>query len=60
MALYWKEKTLVWKKKEILVDPFPFRVGEVRLQYPGTLNGEKTIHDPREEFKAVVWTEESV
>ena len=30
-----------------LPDRFPYRVGAVRLAHEGTLNGERTIYDPR-------------
>lgn len=30
-----------------LPDRFPFRVGPVHLAYEGTLNGERTVYDPR-------------
>ena len=43
------------KKTIVTADPFPFRVGKVRLAYPGILNGETTVHEPREEFSVVVW-----
>ena len=45
------------KKKIVLADPFPFRVGKVRLAYPGILNGETTVQEPREEFAVVAWEE---
>ena len=45
------------KKTIVFADPFPFRVGKVRLAYPGTLNGETTVHEPREEFAVAVWSE---
>lgn len=48
-----------YTKEIVIADPFPFRVGPVRLAYPGTLNGQPTIHDPRPEFEAVVWKEEA-
>lgn len=44
-----------YSKKLVIADPFPFRVGQTRLAYPGTLNGEHTIHDPRPEFEVAVW-----
>lgn len=45
-------------KHPINSDRFPFRVGETRLAYPGTLNGIHTIHDPRPEFAGWEWSEE--
>lgn len=42
-------------KHTVLADPFPFRVGAVRLAYPGWLNGEHTVHDPRREFAVDIW-----
>lgn len=42
-------------KTRVIADPFPFRVGEVRLAYPGWLNGEHTVHDPREKYAVDVW-----
>lgn len=45
------------KKTIVIADPFPFRVGKVRLAYPGVLNGETTVHEPREEFAVAVWSE---
>lgn len=47
-----------YTKREINADPFPFRVGETRVAYPGTLNGVRTVHDPRPEFNAIEWKEE--
>lgn len=44
-----------YKKTMVRADPFPFRVGNVRIAYPGTLNGEPTLHDPRPEFEIAVW-----
>ena len=38
-----------WPEEDHLGDPFPYRVGSVRLAYPGWLNGQHTIHDPRPE-----------
>lgn len=46
-----------YQKHEVNVDPFPFRVREVRLAYPGTLNGEPTIFDPRPEYDTIYWEE---
>lgn len=46
------------KKVSINSDPFPFRLGENRVAYPGTLNGERVIHDPRPEFDGVMWLDE--
>lgn len=43
------------KKIPINSDHFPFRVGAVRLAYPGTLGGIPTVHDPRPEFDGVMW-----
>lgn len=50
---------MTYTKNAINSDRFPFRVGEVRLAYPGTLNGEHTLHDPRPEFAGWEWKEES-
>lgn len=47
-----------YAKEIVIADPFPFRVGNVRLAYPGTLDGKHTVHDPRPEFKCAVWSEE--
>lgn len=49
---------MTWTSKKVIADPFPFRVGKVRLRYPGTLNGENTVHDPREEYAVDVWEDE--
>lgn len=49
---------MTWNKEIVKADPFPFRVGPVRLAYPGTLNGEQTIHDPRPEFEVAIWKED--
>lgn len=49
---------MTWQKTEVIADPFPFVVGQVRLAYPGWLNGEYAKHDPRSEFASVVWKEE--
>lgn len=49
---------LRYRKRAINSDRFPFRVGEVRLAYPGTLNGIPTDHDPRPEFAGFEWAEE--
>lgn len=46
-----------WEKVMVIADPFPFRVGPVRVAYPGTLNGVHTIHDPRAEYETAVWRE---
>lgn len=46
------------KKVPINSDRFPFRLGSVRVAYPGTLNGEKVVHDPRPEYDGVMWIEE--
>jgi hypothetical protein len=48
-----------FSKRVVVADPFPFRVGLVRLAYPGWLNGEHTTHDPRAEFAVAVWEEEA-
>jgi len=48
-----------YRKEMVLADPFPFRVGEVRLAYPGVLNGKHAIHDPRKEFEIAIWREET-
>lgn len=32
-----------------MTDPFPYKVGKVRLAFPGWLNGQHTEYDPREE-----------
>lgn len=45
------------KKSMVLADPFPFKVGAVRIAYPGTLGDEHTVHDPRPEFAIAIWTE---
>ena len=47
-----------YTKHPINSDPFPFRLGEVRLAYPGTLNGKKLEHDPRPQFEGVMWKAE--
>lgn len=47
-----------YEKVEVNVDPFPFRVGAVRLAYPGTMNGQRAEHDPRPGFDAITWREE--
>lgn len=44
-----------YNKRRINADPFPFRVGETQVAYPGWLNGIHTVHDPRPEFEAVEW-----
>ena len=44
------------KKSIVLADPFPFRVGKVRLAFPGWLNGVYTVHEPRERFAVAVWS----
>ena len=44
-------------KTIVRADPFPFRVGAVRLAYPGWLNGQHTVHDPRPEFECAVWAD---
>lgn len=49
---------MTWRKKRVIADPFPFRVGEVRLAYPGWLNGENTVHDAREKYAVDVWEEQ--
>lgn len=49
----------MWTKTIVRADPFPFRVGAVRLAYPGTLNGQKTVHDPRPQYEVAVWEEKS-
>ena len=46
-----------YEKTTVIADPFPFRVGAVRVAYPGTLNGKRTIHDPRPEYTTMIWTE---
>lgn len=46
------------RKTIVIADPFPFRVGKVRLAYPGWLNGEHAEHDPRPEYAVAVWSEE--
>lgn len=43
------------EKIPINSDRFPFRLGPVRVAYPGTLNGQRLIHDPRPEFDGVMW-----
>lgn len=47
----------MYTKQVVLADPFPFRVGSVRLAYPGWLNGQHTVHDPRPEFAVAIWRE---
>lgn len=49
---------MTYTKREINYDRFPFRVGETRLAYPGWLNGERTVHDPRPEFAGFEWEEQ--
>lgn len=49
---------MTWHKEIVRADPFPFRVGKVRLSHPGWLNGGCAEHDPREEFDAWKWSEE--
>lgn len=46
--------------KKVLIDSdrFPFQLGSVRVAYPGTLNGERVVHDPRPEYDGVMWIEE--
>lgn len=46
----------MWDKRWVNTDPFPFRVGEVRLAAPGWLNGEYAEHDPRAEYGGWEWT----
>lgn len=48
---------MTYSKTVVIADPFPFRVGAVRIAYPGTLNGHPTIHDPRPEYSAAIWQE---
>lgn len=36
--------------EKIPLDPYPFRVGKVRLSSPGWLNGEYTEYDPRDSY----------
>lgn len=48
----------MWTKTRVIADPFPFRVGKVRLAYPGWLNGLRSEHDPRERYAVDVWEEE--
>lgn len=36
--------------EKIPLDPWPFRVGSVRMNTPGWLNGEHTIYDPRDSY----------
>ena len=45
----------MYEKKTVVADPFPFRVGKVRIAFPGWLNGQYTVHDPREEYTVAVW-----
>lgn len=47
----------MFRKVVVLADPFPFRVGLVRLAYPGWLDGQYTVHDPRPEFAFATWEE---
>lgn len=47
----------MWTKQRVIADPYPFRVGKVWLAYPGTLNGEQTVQDPREKYAVDVWEE---
>lgn len=49
----------MWTKHKVIADPFPFRVGKVRLSQPGWLNGQYAEHDPREKYEVAIWTEES-
>lgn len=49
---------MTWRKKRVIADPFPFRVGKVRLAHPGWLNGEHTVHDPREKYAVDVWEDD--
>lgn len=49
---------MTWSKTRVIADPFPFRVGEVRLAYPGWLNGGHTVHDPREKYAVDVWEDD--
>lgn len=48
---------MTWHKTRVIADPFPFRVGKVRIAYPGWLNGKHTVHDPREKYAVDVWEE---
>ena len=49
----------VMQKTIVRADPFPFRVGAVRLAYPGWLNGQHTVHDPRAKYEVAIWSEEN-
>lgn len=49
----------MYTKTKVIADPFPFRVGKVRIAYPGWLNGQYTEHDPRPEYEVAVWSEEN-
>lgn len=46
------------KKIPINSDRFPFRLGDVRVAYPGTLNGERLVYDPRPEYDGVMWVKD--
>lgn len=48
---------MTYEKTTVIADRFPFIVGNTRLAYPGTLNGQPTVHDPRPEFEVAVWKE---
>lgn len=48
---------MTWDKQVVRADPFPFKVGKVRVQYPGWLNGQYTEHDPRKEYEITIWEE---
>lgn len=50
----------MWTKKKVNADPFPFRVGKVRLAAPGWLNGEYTEHDPRPQYDGWEWEDDNV
>lgn len=47
----------MWAKQKVNADPFPFRVGKVRLAHPGWLNGDYAEHDPRPRYGAWEWKE---
>ena len=47
------------QKTIVRADPFPFLVGAVRLAYPGWLNGQHTVHDPRAKYEIAIWSEEN-
>jgi len=50
-----KNNEKYYVSENLNVDPFPFRVGKVRVAFPGWLNGEKTVFDPRPEYARIAW-----